>query len=436
MESIKDKSAAATLSWGVIWPVFIFFLCSIVSVLDRQILTLMVDPVRRDLHITDVQIGILQGPSFAIFYTVIGLALGMMADRTSRKWLIVAGIFGWSLATLLGGYCTSFESLLLVRICVGVGEATLAPAAVSMISDMASPTNRGRLISVFLMGQSLGNGLSTLLVGWILGAGPSGQFGFIPMLGDLVPWRQAFVVSGLIGFVVVLLIMTIKEPARLTTSSGGVLGGSMRSVIAYFSANSRLMTPIYIGFAIYGIGYYGGAAWGVTMIIRHFGMTATEISHIFGPASIAGSFIGALCGGALADKAAYKGGNAAKLGLMSLLSLTFFPAALAVFAPSATVAIGMIVLSNIFFSISGVVLTSLIQDLVPSNMRGISMSLLTFCTTLVGFTSGPLLIALATEHLYGDPSLIGYSIATVIAPALILSSIMFRRGQYVSKHPE
>ena len=190
---------AAVSAW---WLVAIFFLASVVNTIDRGILNLVVDPIRHDLGISDFQISLLQGLSFGLFYATVGVPLGLTADRVQRRWLIMAGVLLWSLATILGGLAPNFGWLFVSRVLVGLGEATLAPCAVSMISDMFPPEKRGRPLGAYLMGQAISNGLSVMLIGGILSAAPTGMFNALPGARGAAPWRIAFVVAGLLGFIV------------------------------------------------------------------------------------------------------------------------------------------------------------------------------------------------------------------------------------------
>ncbi|MEP6174417.1 MAG: MFS transporter, partial [Parasphingorhabdus sp.] len=163
------------------WMVSLLFLAGIFSVIDRAILNIVVDPVRLDLGITDVQIGLLQGLAFGVFYAFMGLPMGLLADRTSRKRLLVAGITIWSLATIASGYATSFGELFAARLMVGLGEAALGPCAISLIADMFPPEKRGRPISVYMMGQGLANGIAISVTGIIISVAIAGGFAAVPL---------------------------------------------------------------------------------------------------------------------------------------------------------------------------------------------------------------------------------------------------------------
>ena len=150
--------------------VLVLAFAGVVSVLDRTILNVIVDPVRADLGLSDVQISVLQGLAFGLFYATVGLPLGLTVDRYARRSLVIAGIIVWSLATLVSGFAQTFEQLFAARLLVGLGEAVLSPAAISLIADLFPPTTRGRPISLFLMGQAAANGLGISVTSFVTNA--------------------------------------------------------------------------------------------------------------------------------------------------------------------------------------------------------------------------------------------------------------------------
>src|SRR6185312_8768445 len=199
MNSPNDVSAPApgeppwppaTRGW---WAVGVFCIAAILSYSDRQILSLLVDPIRADLHVTDVQVGLLQGAAFALIYAVAGVALGRAADVLPRRLVIVTGVAIWSVATLACGYAGSFGALFLARAAVGVGEAALAPATMSIITDSFPVNRRGAGTGAFLMGMVIGGGVAITLGGFILQAAQAGALRGVPVLGALAPWRASLV---------------------------------------------------------------------------------------------------------------------------------------------------------------------------------------------------------------------------------------------------
>ncbi len=399
-----------------------FFLANIVSILDRQILYLLVDPLRHDLGVTDVQISLLEGAAFSICYATLSLPLGLIADRYSRKRLAIAGVLCWSLATIVCGFASDFHTLFLCRIVVGLGEAALSPAAISMICDLAPPAKRGRPLSVLLTGTSLGKGATVLIVGLILALAGSRQFIFAPWVARMAPWREAFMVCGALGFVVAALFLTIREPARHLVAGQSATPWSLKAKFAYVVRHARLLMPFFLCLSVLSIGNYGLAAWSPSLLMRHFGLTALQVGAWLGPALMVAGPFGSLMGGYLCDRASRRGGPPSRVLLVAISSLGFLPGAFAVFAPNAAIAIGLIAISTLSFSLTGAAHTTTNQDLVPAPMRGTAIGLVGFFVTFIGFAGGPLMIALMTEHLFRDPKLVGYSMAAAIAPAVLVAS--------------
>src|ERR1700734_2488400 len=181
---------------------------------DRPILSLLVGSIKRDLGISDTRIGLLQGLSFALFYTVMGLPLGRLADTRSRRNLIAAGVVVWSLFTSACAIAKSFWSLFFTRIGVGVGEAGLSPAAYSLISDYFPPERLGVAISVYYMGVFLGSALALLVGGMVVAVMALIPTVTLPAIGTIASWRVTFLIVGAPGLLGALLVYTIREPLR------------------------------------------------------------------------------------------------------------------------------------------------------------------------------------------------------------------------------
>jgi MFS family permease len=404
--------------------VAVFFFTSIVSVLDRGIITLTVDPIRHDLGISDLQISLLQGLSFGIFYAIVGLPLGLSADRVPRRTLLAWGVVAWSLATIYGGFAASFGHLFLSRLLVGLGEATLAPCAVSMISDMFPPQKRGRPISVYLMGQAVSGGVSIILTGLILKAAPRGGFAGWPVISHLAPWRVVFVLCGLSGFLAVLMLLAFREPQRrgVQVAAPGVGFGAF---LRYLRAEWRVFLPFYLGFAVISMGSYGMGAWSAAFLIRAHHLPAPVVGRWLGLTTVIAGVLGALIGGHLIDALSRRGVRDGKFRILVLASWCALPAALSALAPSTTAALVMLGFGVASAPLIGATMISAVQEMTPNNMRGLAVSLFGFTNTLLGFTLGPLLIATATEHLFHDPAKVGFSMMVVMIPAEAIGCVLF-----------
>jgi MFS family permease len=404
--------------------VTIIFMASVVAAIDRGIFSLVIDPIRHDLRISDVQISLLQGLSFSILYAVAGIALGFGIDRYSRRRLLALGILIWSLATALGGLATNFNEMFATRIMVGFGEAVLGPCTASMIADLFAPGRRGRPVSFCLMGLTAGRGLTVLLTGFILSRLPDGIPVSVPGFGILAPWRVTFLVCGAIGFLIFLLILTMREPARRDLRLKGSTGLSMRASFAYFRSRRRVFAPLYLGFAVVSAGYYGITAWDAVFLIRKFGLSAPATGQALGMATLLAGLAGAFVAGNLVDVFSRGQGAVGKLKLLVWTPFIALPGALAVLATTPTLAIIMISITLASFPIYSTAVLTLIQDLTPNEMRGVGASITGLVNTIIGTAGGPLLIALATEHLYGAPKLVGWSMMTVSIPAALLGSLL------------
>jgi MFS family permease len=413
---------SARRAWAFI---AILFVASIVSVIDRAVLNILVDPVKADIGISDVQIALLQGLAFGLFYAAVGLPLGLTADRYSRRWLIIVGMSLWSGATLAGGLVHGFGALFASRLLVGLGEASLAPASISLIGDLFPPERRGRPISVFLMGQAVAVGLSISVAGFILQAAKAGRFGAWPLIGGLAPWRLVFVFCGLAGLVVLALMLTTREPPRRAPRVAARASEQAKQCVAYMARNAAIFAPFYLGFAFCFAAAYGAGAWAPTMLMRAFGATGAQLGRWLGPLLLTFGVLGPLAGGLLADRQARRKTYQARLKTLIVAPLVAIPCALAVFAPGQGAAIPLVAAMGGVTAFIGATTFAALQGMVPATMRGVAVALTGLINTIIGATLGPLLVAEFTQHLYGAPSLVGYAIATLAVPALVLGAGCF-----------
>lgn len=407
------------------WLVALLALAGVMSMIDRIILNVVVDPVRADLGLSDVQIGLLQGLAFGLFYATVGLPLGLTADRYARRWVVIAGISVWSLATVASGYAHSFGELFAARLLVGLGEAALSPAAISIIADLFPPGERGRPVGIFLMGQAAANGFGISLTSWIADAAAAGRFAGLPLLDGLAAWRSVFVICGLLGFVVVAGLLATREPLRRAPRRPGGLLDQARSSLAYLSEHRAIFVPLYLGFAVLFLAAYGAAAWQPTMLMRAFGASRADLGAILGPLTLVFSVAGPLAGGLLVDRAMRRGDNLARLSIPVFAPLFVIPSAFAVLAPDANLAMLLVASTPAAVAATGTTMLALLQSMVPADMRGFAVALTGLVNTLIGAVGGPLLVSLLTERVFGDLRLVGWSIAAVVVPSLLAASLLY-----------
>ncbi len=407
------------------WFVGVLCAAAILSIIDRTILSLVVDPVRADLGLTDVQISLLQGLAFGAFYATAGLALGVVVDRHSRRGLIIAGLTIWSLATVAAGFARNFEEFFITRMLVGFGEAALAPAAISLIADLFPAEQRGRPMGFYMAGQAIANGLAIFLTGKLLTAASDQRLAWLGLPESFAPWRSVFVVFGASGLVFVLLLLTCREPARTGPPAQSQLTAQVRDAFGVLRARWPLFVPLYLGFAVAFAAAYGAAAWTPSLLMRVYAVAPHQLAAMLGPWTMAFAAAGPLLGGWLVDRAVKRHGAHGTLRLLVGVPLLAIPAALAVFAPSALSATILIASSSAVFAVIGLCVLTTLQSQLPARMRGTGVAVTGLMNTLIGAVCGPFLVAVVTEHVYQDPMRVGHSIAIVIVPILVAATALF-----------
>ena len=214
----KDPAASSSRipsASGYAWyTVAVLTVCYTLSFIDRQILSLLVGPIKAEFAVSDTQVGLLGGLAFSLFYTIVSLPAGRLVDRLNRRNIIAAGVFFWSLMTAACSVAMGYPGLFLARMGVGVGEATLAPAAVSMISDTFPNEKLGAAMSLYGVGIYLGSGLALLVGGLVVQLVTQTATLTLPFFGEVASWRATFLVTGIPGLLVALWVLTLREPTR------------------------------------------------------------------------------------------------------------------------------------------------------------------------------------------------------------------------------
>ncbi len=424
---------AAKYAWyvvGVLTIVYIF------SFIDRQILNLLVAPIRRDLGISDTQMSLLMGFSFALFYTFCGIPLGLLADRYSRRSLIAIGLIFWSIMTAGCGLAQNFGQMLGLRMGVGVGEAALSPSAYSIITDYFPKEKRATAISVYSMGIYIGSGLAFLLGGIVVGLASQKGMWNLPIIGLTRPWQVIFFLVGLPGILLSLLIYTIKEPLRrdlkLVRQADGALAAAkvpFPEVMKYIQSNWQTFVCHCVGFALLSFSSYGASAWIPTMYVRNFGWTSAKAGIIYG--LVVGIFatLGVAWGGWYADKLAAKGFRDSTMRVGFLVAIIWFPFGLAYpLVSNSTLSILLLIPSAFFASAPFGVAPAAIQQIMPNEMRGQASAIYLFVINLIGLGIGPTAVAMTTDYVFHDDKMVNWSLLIVCTVAHIVAAILLWVG--------
>jgi len=409
------------------------------SFIDRQVLALMVGPIKADLDITDLEFGMLTGLSFALFYTFFGIPFARIADSRSRRGLIAFGVALWSLATAASAFARGFGHLFAARVGVGIGEATLTPAANSMISDIFPPEKRGRAISVYTLGIPLGSALAFLFGGAIVEWATRADLGDIPLLAGMRAWQVTFLIVGLPGLLLAAMMFLLREPVR--RGKPQALAGTLppRETARYFLIRWRVYVLSFIGIAFlsalgYGTVYFIGAYFG-----RIHGFSAGETGLAFGLILLVFGTGGILTAGIITDRWVRAGRRDAHLRVLIVSILLGAPAALTfplMDSPAAAIALLSI---SIFFNnwvwgtaYAGVAAAS------PNEVRGQATAIYLFIVNLIGLGLGPTLFGFFTTTVFADEMKIdlAYICVAAIALPIALGCLLAARPAFARQFAE
>lgn len=431
------KGLAHLYPWYVTGVLMVAY---ILSFLDRQILYLMVEPIKQDLHITDFQFALLTGGAFGIFYTLMGLPIGWMADRYNRKKLIAVGIAAWSVMTALCGFAQSYVHLFLARIGVGVGEATLSPSAYSMLSDSFDRQRLPRAMSVYTFGIFIGAGLAMIIGGEVIGAVQRTPDLVLPIIGPMRSWHMVFIVVGLPGLLVALWVSTLKEPAR--TGLARPLASKGRfpfsEVWAFIAARPLMSVSLFLGSAFYSVLAYSDS-WYPELFIRIWGWDVEHSGRVNGASSLIAGPLGLIFAGWYSSRLLAQGRVDACLRLTAFGALGItLPAVLMPLMPNATAMALMLFPFKFFIGFTPVLIPSAIQMVAPNHLRAQLGAVFLFTVGIIGVSLGPILPAFLSDFVFSGDRALPHALATAAAVIGPVTFILLWIGlkQYRERYDE
>ena len=400
------------------------------AILDRVAIGLLVQPIEADLKITDSQIGLLQGFAFGIFYSVLGIPIGYFVDRLQRRRIMTAGIALWSLATAACGLARGFGGLFAARIGVGVGEATISPAAASVIADYFPPRLRSRAYGVFMLGTTFGSGMAFLLGGVAIDAAQAMRIAAPVHLGAFSDWQIVFFIIGAPGLLLALLLrLTVREPIRRDRLVSGPRF-SAKPILAVLSGNRKAYASLILGAVMNLMCIYAQLAWFPTLFIRVHGWTAPEIGRMLGLIGVPVGIVSALSSGWIMSWLARKGYADAPLlvALCHSLSLAVFGTAACLVA-SPTIALVCFVAMGLPTTWSYAGALTGINQITPNEMRGQIVAIYTLLVGLVSVGLGSFVVGFLSDRVYGGHLAIAPSLATVYALCGAIGAILLMLGR-------
>ncbi len=416
--SVNPPSPMAWYAVGVLTVAYTF------SYIDRQILSLMVGPIRADLDISDSQFSLLHGLAFAIFYTLLGIPIGRLADRANRRNIIAIGVAFWSLATVCCGLVRSFWQLFAARVAVGVGEAALSPAAYSMLADLFPRERLGRAIGIYSSGVFVGIGLSFIIGGMLIGAIEARGGLTLPLVGHLQAWQATFLIVGAPGILVALAMLTLREPKRLGRDPT-VASMPIAEVLRYVLRHRRVYLLHFFGFAMITLLFNGIMAWAAEYFIRIHGVPRATIGPQLGILTVIFGGLGIVCGGLYSDWLASRGHTDAPIRAGLTGAVLLLPVAVAAtLVPDPRFSLALFAPLLFFVSFPFGPAAAGLQIMTPPAMRAQMSAVYLFVVNLTGIGFGGTATALVTDFVFADDMMLHWSIATVAAVGGVLSVLL------------
>jgi len=390
---------------GVLFVVYIF------NFIDRQILAILLQPIKEDLKISDTALGFLTGFAFALFYTFAGLPLARVADRWVRRSLIAISLATWSIMTAVSGLARGFTDLALARIGVGIGEAGATPPAHSLIADYFPPDKRATAFAIYASGIYVGVGIGFFVGGWI---------------NDNYGWRTAFYVVGLPGILMALIVrLTVREPPRgmseahVTTRRQYTIGEVWQFFGRVPAGRNASLAGAFHAFVGYGLG-----AWIPAFFVRLHGMTPGSLGRWLSWITAIGGLVGAFAGGWIADRWTRSNPRARPyVGMIGAL-LSIVPLFITLLVTDTQLALLFLLPYNIFTTLWLGPTVAIIQELVPPSMRSMASAVFLFIVTIIGLGAGPQVVGILNDWI-GTREAIRYSLLSIAILMNIVSAWFF-----------
>ena len=389
----------------------------VMNFLDRQIIYILFPAIKAEMSFSDLQLSLLGGTSFAIFYTFLGIPFGRLADRGSRTKLIAIGLAVWSLFSGLTGFADSFWTIFLCRVCVGVGEATLGPAAISLLADYFPPTKRATVTSIYSMGIAVGAGLAAIFGGILFGYG----------------WRTAFYIIGFPGIIFALLVFFLREPQRTTQAA---TEASFSSADWKKLLSNKAFVALCLGYAFLGLATNNISVWGATYLNRLYNIPIPTIGYWLGIMTLAAGVPATLFGGAIADlfRKKSRGGRMFYGAILSTISLFLWLAILFSDNFSVIIPAGFVLLFTALAWLGAAAADA--TEIAGANLRGIAVAIYFFSVNIFAYIIGANLIGKLNDVLgaAANPAMMRYSLLVCPFACLLSAIVLWLGGNFLNEN--
>ena len=412
------------------WALLLLTATYAFSFIDRQIINLLVDPIRTDLSLSDSQVSFLQGLAFVLPYVILSIPLGRIVDRANRIRVLVLGILVWTISCVTRGLAKNFWQLGVARMGVGAGEASVTPASWSLLADYFPEDKRALPVSIFLMGPYLGAGLSLILgaevVGWASGLGTIE----LPLVGALAPWQLTFMLVAVPGLLMVFLLPLLQDPPRTQRLNQTSEPLSWGDVAQYVWPRRGVFGAYLLGAPFIVLVLYALQAWVPSLLIRVHGLEIVQAGRYYGTIALVAGSAGVLSGPVAARWLAGRVDPAGAPLVTSILSTCLLIPVLvsAGLADSLTWTLVLIAGASYLVTFPLALFATGLQSASPNEMRGLMAGCFVMSTNLIGLALGPTSVALASDYIFESPRAVGSSLALVGGTVLPMAVFLLWRG--------
>ena len=404
------------------WILTILTLIYSFSWLDRQIIVMLVDPIRQELGLSDMAMSIILGPAFGLCYVAFGIPLGWAADRFDGRVVIMLGLLLWSAATSLTALASSFAMLFAMRLLVAVGEAALTPAAHAMLTGAFPRRQLGTVMAVYSASPKIGTSAAYALGGLLIAAFMSQGAEAVGPFGTLSPWRHVYLFVGLPGFLLAALLFTFRAPDRAER----VAQPGSAGIRTFLWQERRLLLPLLAGFCAVSIPSIALQSWVPTYMGRHFGWSPGHYGPIIGLITGVSAFAVVAKGGIM-DWLYRRGVTDAPLRFYTWLLAIFTPLAVAAFflrdPVQFLILYGLVQIVAVPY---GLYMATSVQMVTPPHLRAQVSAVALLAGNLLSMMFGPTLAAVLTNLLFGDPASLGWSLAIISGCGMGASWLLLR----------
>ena len=422
-----EKAVSERAAW---WALILLTATYTFSFVDRQIINLLVDPIRADLSLSDSEVSFLQGLAFVMPYVLLSIPIGRIVDRANRIRVLIIGILVWTVSCISCGLARNFWQLGVARVGVGAGEASVTPASWSLLADYFPEEKRALPVSLFLMGPYLGAGLSLILgaevIAWASGLGTFS----LPLIGSLAPWQLIFMLVALPGLCMALLLPLLTEPVRSERLTSGNEAMSWRAARDFIWPRRGLFGAYLLGAPFVVLVLYALQAWVPSLLIRVHGLEIVQAGRYYGAIALLAGSAGVLSGPVMSRYLARRGhGGRAPLLTALFSTLLLIPTLVAAgLANSLTGALALISLASYWVTFPLALFATGLQNASPNELRGLMAGCFVLSTNLIGLALGPASVALISDFVFQDSQAVGKSLALVGVVFLPMAALLIWRG--------